>query len=161
MKSLNWLIVALTTVIVIIVGAEFVQGATIDFDVANITYNYESNLTGSHMIGLMPKVVLYAIDEAGNPISGAKICGQWYTDGVIASIPNGTLQQGIYCRTTADDGSTFFSYRDRFNNWYSVEQWNPSLIDVTSYDLGFNVTDVISSGYSYTSNLGFIEIQLQ
>jgi hypothetical protein len=40
-----------------------------------------------------------------------KVCGQWFSDGKVATTPNPPHQEmGPYCRTTNELGETFFSY---------------------------------------------------
>ena len=124
----NWI-----ALILILVCLGFsVEGYCAGINVGEISVSYEATLDSQFIIGAMPKVVL-------NTDPGVEICGIWYKGGQYASVPNGTREQGEYCRTTDETGMTFFAYRDRFNTRYEIGNWTEGLVDLSIRNVSFEV----------------------
>ena len=113
-------------------------------EVGEISYRYEASLDSQYVIGVMPTVVLRSAP-------GAKICGRWYKGNQPANVPNGANPQSSYCRIANNEGSTFFTYRDRFATHYPISTWDADLVDLSQRNIRFNVTfptnQFISVGY--------------
>ena len=73
----------------------------------------EYTLDGNTHIGYMPRFYTQIVDSNGQPVPHAKMCGQWFKDGVEAKAPNIDRPVAPYCRETDENGKTFFAYRDR------------------------------------------------
>jgi len=133
---------------------------TIDFRVDKVDHYYEANLTSTMVIGVMPRVALTAVGESGQPLPGAKVCGRWYQNGVPANVPNGDWPMTSYCRTTFEDGSTFFAMRSRFNTWHSVDTWYGALEDLSGYNISFRVESMELSGFNYITEFEYIPVDM-
>ena len=106
-------------------------------EVGKISYQYEASLDSQYVIGAMPRVDL-------QDAPGTKICGRWYRGDQPANAPNVAQAQSMYCRTTGEDGKTFFVYRDRFSTQYPVSTWNPNLVDLSQRGIRFRIISPVN-----------------
>jgi hypothetical protein len=121
-------------------------------------YNYsplttdisEPPLIAQAIIGVMPRVVLSAVDGDGIPVTNVKICGQWFDYDIPAN--------SYYCRQTDSNGQIFFVYRARFDNSYDVATWHASMVDLSAFDIYFKVLDMIKPGYEFVDSYGPITV---
>lgn len=95
--------------------------------IVNLGNLVEMGLSGTHVIGLMPGV---EITTSPNTL----VCGKW-----IGTYGNKTITATPYCRTTKPDGSTFFRYRARFDEWYPVSSF--VMPDTSNWNISFQVTN--------------------
>jgi len=114
----------------------------------NTYHKFEADQNCEYIIGIMPHVEI-------NTTPNTEVCVQWYEDEVIAFAPNINREMGPYCRTTDQNGFTFFAMSRRFNydlplsppnTWVSegvcVGAWDRPSIDITTYNFGLDVISV-------------------
>lgn len=153
----------LISIVLLLFTSIFVTNAmaeSMDFIVDKVDHYYEANLDGTMVIGVVPRVALTAVSASGQNLSGVKICGRWYKDGVPANVPNGDWPMTAYCRTTLEDGSTFFAMRARFNTWHSIDTWYGSLEDLSGYNISFRVESMELPGFEYNTEFEYIAIDM-
>lgn len=124
--------------------------APVYLEVDIVDYQYEKSLDGQAIIGVMPRVVLSAVDRNGIPVTNVKICGQWFVYDIPAN--------SYYCRQTDSNGQIFFAYRARFDNSYDVATWHASMVDLSEFDIYFKVLDMIKPGYEFVDSYGPITV---
>lgn len=124
--------------------------APVYLEVDIVDYQYEKSLDGQAIIGVMPRVVLSAVDGNGIPVTNVKICGQWFDYDIPAN--------SYYCRQTDSNGQIFFAYRARFDNSYDVATWHASMVDLSAFDIYFKVLDMIKPGYEFVDSYGPITV---
>lgn len=73
---------------------------------AGCYYEYDLPPNDTEILG-----ILHTVDFQTAPYT--QICGQWYENGQVALAPNVDIPQSWYCRTTDENGETFFAYRYR------------------------------------------------
>ena len=125
-------------------------------------HKIEADLTCDYVIGVMPSVEI-------NTTPNSKVCVQWYENGTPAFAPNIDREMGPYCRTTDQNGFTFFAMSRRFDyefplsppKYFTAEhvcggEWDQSSIDLTAYAFGLNVISINGEAPS----LPFIDISL-
>lgn len=124
--------------------------APLYLEVDIVDYQYERSLDGQAVIGVMPRVVLSAVDGNKIPVTNVKICGQWFDDDIPAN--------SYYCRQTDNNGQIFFAYRARFDNSYDVATWHASMVDLSAFNIYFKVLDMIKPGYEFVDSYGPIAV---
>ena len=143
----------LLSIVMFYLGVSNAYGLGIN--VEEISYEYEASLDSQYVIGAMPKVVLIATDN-GNTIPGVRVCGKWYRGDQVANAPNVAQPQSAYCRTTDENGSTFFRYRDRFSTRYPIATWDTSLVDLSQRNIRFNIISFEYNGNTSVPSIPFI-----
>ena len=153
----------LISIVLLLFTSIFVTSAmaeNIDFIVDKIDHYYEATLDGTMVIGVVPRVALTAVGASGQALSDVRVCGRWYQNGIPASIPNGDQAMTSYCRTTFEDGSTFFAMRARFNTWHSIDTWYGGLEDLSNYNIHFRVISMELTGFEYNTEFEYIAINM-